>query len=84
MRELLQVDLLLVGRRGRRRLVAPHGEQGDVDTGQAVFQTLFRYEVNGRVGYGESADCFGLDYLAERMSALGRYRAGGPASPSKK
>jgi hypothetical protein len=40
--------------------------------------------VNGRVGYGESADCFGLDYLAERMSALGRYRAGGPATPAKK
>jgi hypothetical protein len=48
-----------------------------------VFQTLFRYEVNGRVGYGESADCFGLDYLAERMSALGRYRGGVPAVTSK-
>lgn len=41
---------------------------------QAVFQTLYRYEHDGRVGYGENADCFGLDYLAEHLSSLGRER----------
>ena len=67
----------------RGTAIAGH-PQYTINPCQAVFQTLFRYEVNGRVGYGESADCFGLDYLAERMSALGRYRAGGPASAAKK
>ena len=41
---------------------------------QAVFQSLYRYEHNGRVGYGEGADCFGLDYLGERLGRLGRKR----------
>jgi hypothetical protein len=67
----------------RGTAIAGH-PQYTINPCQAVFQTLFRYEVNGRVGYGESADCFGLDYLAERMSALGRYRAGGPTAPPKK
>jgi hypothetical protein len=66
----------------RGTAVAGHPQYA-INPSQAVFQTLFRYEVNGRVGYGESADCFGLDYLAERMSALGRYRGGVPAVTSK-
>jgi len=41
---------------------------------QGVFQSLYRYEHEGRVGYGEGADCFGLDFLAERLSSLGRKR----------
>lgn len=39
---------------------------------QAVFMSLYSYEHDGRIGYGVGADCFGLDYLAERMSSLGR------------
>jgi hypothetical protein len=66
----------------RGTAVAGHPQYA-INPCQAVFQTLFRYEFNGRVGYGESADCFGLDYLAERMSALGRYRGGVTPAPSK-
>lgn len=42
---------------------------------QAVYQSMYRYEHDGRVGYGEGADCFGLDYLAERLSSSGRLRS---------
>lgn len=38
------------------------------------FQGVFRYHYGDRVGYGEMADIFGLDYLAERMSRHGRKR----------
>lgn len=41
---------------------------------QAVYETLYRYQDGDRVGYGMSADCFGLDFLAERMSPSGRKR----------
>lgn len=41
---------------------------------QAVYNTLYRYQHNGRTGYGMSADCFGLDFLSEHRSALGRAR----------
>lgn len=37
-----------------------------------AYQSLHRYEYNGRVGYGEMADIFGLDYLSEHMSKHGR------------
>ena len=38
------------------------------------FQVVMCYRWGNRVGYGEFGDIFGLDYLAERMSRLGRYR----------
>lgn len=38
------------------------------------YQGVFRYHWEDRVGYGEMADIFGLDYLAERMSRHGRER----------
>jgi hypothetical protein len=38
------------------------------------FQSLYRYQHDGRVGYNEGADIFGLDFLAERMSRHGRSR----------
>lgn len=38
------------------------------------FQTLMRYESEGKVGYGEFGDIFGLDYLSERLSATGRHK----------
>jgi hypothetical protein len=37
-----------------------------------MFQALFRYEYRGRVGYGQSGDIFGTDYIAEVMSRHGR------------
>lgn len=36
------------------------------------FQTMYRYTGEGLVGYGEMGDIFGLDYLAEFQSRLGR------------
>ena len=36
------------------------------------YQGVFRYHWGDRVGYGEMADIFGLDYLAERLSRHGR------------
>ena len=38
------------------------------------YQSLHRYEYDGRVGYGEMGDIFGLDYLSEHMSRHGRKR----------
>lgn len=38
------------------------------------YQVLYRYEHDGMVGYGETGDIFGLDFLAERMSKHGRNR----------
>lgn len=38
------------------------------------FQVVMCYRWGGRVGYGEFGDIFGLDYLADRMSRLGRHR----------
>ena len=38
------------------------------------YQGVFRYHWGDKVGYGEAADIFGLDYLAERMSRHGRHR----------
>ena len=36
------------------------------------FQSILRYQWDGRVGYGEMADIFGLDYLADRLSRHAR------------
>lgn len=36
------------------------------------YQGVFRYHWGDRIGYGEMADIYGLDYLAERMSRHGR------------
>ena len=38
------------------------------------FQSLMRYHHDGRLGYGEQGDIFGLDYLSEHMSRHGRER----------
>jgi hypothetical protein len=38
------------------------------------YQVLYRYEHEGMVGYGETGDIFGIDFLAERMSKHGRQR----------
>jgi len=38
------------------------------------YQGIFRYHWGSKVGYGEMADIYGLDYLAERMSRHGRER----------
>ncbi|MFD4972451.1 hypothetical protein [Streptomyces sp. NPDC058424] len=40
------------------------------------YQGVFRYHWGDKVGYGEAADIYGLDYLAERMSRHGRDRGG--------
>lgn len=39
-----------------------------------AYQGVFRYHWGARIGYGEMADIYGLDYLAERMSRHGRER----------
>lgn len=39
-----------------------------------AYQGVFRYHWGDKVGYGEMADIYGLDYLAERMSKHGRHR----------
>ena len=39
-----------------------------------AYQSLYRYEHQGRLGYGVGTDVFGLDFLAERMSRHGRRR----------
>ena len=36
------------------------------------YQSLFRYEHEGRVGWGEMGDIFGLDYLSRHLSRHGR------------
>lgn len=41
---------------------------------QAVYMTNYRYQHGNRIGHGISADCFGLDYLADHLSALGTAR----------
>ncbi|MGD0607404.1 MAG: hypothetical protein ABSA53_27950 [Streptosporangiaceae bacterium] len=41
------------------------------------YQGVFRYHWGDRIGYGEMADIFGLDYLAERMSWHGRHKNAG-------
>ncbi|HRP98833.1 MAG TPA: hypothetical protein PK781_00045 [Terrimesophilobacter sp.] len=33
-----------------------------------MFQTLYRYEYRGRIGYGQTGDIFGTDYIAGRLS----------------
>jgi hypothetical protein len=38
----------------------------------AAFHSLYRYEHEGRVGYGEGAEIFGLSFLGERLSRHGR------------
>jgi hypothetical protein len=38
------------------------------------YQSCMRYQDGKRFGYGDFADIFGLDYLAERMSRHGRHR----------
>jgi hypothetical protein len=38
------------------------------------FEGVFRYHWGDKIGYGEAADIFGLDYLADRMSRHGRMR----------
>ena len=42
-----------------------------------AYQGVFRYHWGDTIGYGEMADIFGLDYLAERASRHGRERGGG-------
>jgi hypothetical protein len=37
----------------------------------ASFQSLYRYQHDGRVGYNEGADIFGLNFLGERLSRHG-------------
>jgi hypothetical protein len=39
------------------------------------YQSLMRYESEGRVGYAEHGDVFGLEYLAQRRSPSGRAAA---------
>jgi hypothetical protein len=39
-----------------------------------AYQTLYRYHLGDRQGYGVGTDVFGLDFLAERMSRHGRKR----------
>ena len=39
-----------------------------------AYQSYMRYQCGDRIGYGEAADIFGLDYLAERMSRAGKKR----------
>lgn len=36
------------------------------------YQGVFRYHWGDKIGYGEMADIYGMDYLAERMSRHGR------------
>lgn len=36
------------------------------------YQGVFRYHWGDKIGYGEMADIYGLDYLARRMSRHGR------------
>lgn len=36
------------------------------------FQSLFRYEYGGMVGWGEMGDIFGIDFISRRMSRHGR------------
>ncbi|MCE4268408.1 hypothetical protein H4F68_28505 [Rhodococcus globerulus] len=38
------------------------------------YQGVFRYHWGEKIGYGEMADIYGLDYLANRMSRHGRNR----------
>jgi hypothetical protein len=38
-----------------------------------MFQSLYRYEYRGRVGYGQTGDIFGTDYIADRMSRHARH-----------
>ena len=38
------------------------------------YQSYMRFRCGERVGYGEAADIFGLDYLGERLSRAGRKR----------
>ncbi len=38
------------------------------------YQGVFRYHWGGKIGYGEMADIYGLDYLADRMSRHGRLK----------
>jgi hypothetical protein len=38
------------------------------------YQSLYRYQHEGRVGYNEGADIFGLEFLADRLSRHGRRR----------
>jgi len=37
-----------------------------------MFQSLYRYEYRGRIGYGQTGDIFGTDYIADRMSRHAR------------
>ncbi|MCW2737950.1 hypothetical protein [Nocardioides sp.] len=41
-----------------------------------AYQSLFRYDLNGRIGHGVGTDVYGLDFLADRMSRHGRQRGG--------
>lgn len=38
-----------------------------------AYQSLYRYDLNGRIGHGVGTDVYGLDFLAERMSRHGRH-----------
>lgn len=42
--------------------------------GHVAYQSLMRYELDGKIGYGEFADIFGTEYLAEHLSRHGRKR----------
>lgn len=55
--------------RGTAVAAYPHNTFNPV---YVMFQTLFRYEYRGRVGYGQTGDIFGTDYLSETMSKHGR------------
>jgi hypothetical protein len=37
-----------------------------------MFQTLYRYEYDGRIGYGQTGELFSMEYLGQRMSKHGR------------
>lgn len=65
--------------RGREWAIEGHAIAGhpwySFNPSHVSYQSYMRYRCDGRLGYGEAADIFGLDYLGARMSRAGRKAA---------
>jgi hypothetical protein len=55
--------------RGTAIAAYPHTTFNPVYT---MYQTLYRYDYRGRIGYGQTGDIFGTDYLSDTMSRHAR------------
>lgn len=73
------IEIEVTDVRGRTWAIEGHAVAGhpwySFNPSHVSYQSYMRYRCGERVGFGEAADIFGLDYLGARMSRAGRRAA---------